>query len=213
MSVMRWLWRFSSERICWRSNWSTRPARGLVRSGAAADGGAVHGPIGQQQKALHDVAQLADIARPGIALQFLDGVLGEGLGLPSVLFGHARGEVRGEGGNVLNALAERRQEERKNVNAVVEILAESAAFHEVVEVAVRGDDGADVDGDGAVAADALDLAFLQHAKEFGLHDHGHARWRSSRFSSSRRLSLRTLSTVSRSLSVESGFSRKSTAPR
>ena len=38
------------------------------------------------------------------------------------------------------------------------------------------------------------------------------RWRSSRFSSSRRFSLRTLSTVSSSLSVESGFSRKSTAP-
>ena len=38
------------------------------------------------------------------------------------------------------------------------------------------------------------------------------RWRSSRFSSSRRFSLRTLSTVSSSLSVESGFSRKSIAP-
>src|ERR1017187_9881527 len=39
------------------------------------------------------------------------------------------------------------------------------------------------------------------------------RWRRSRFSSSRRFSLRTLSTVSSSLSVESGFSRKSSAPR
>ena len=38
------------------------------------------------------------------------------------------------------------------------------------------------------------------------------RCRRSRFSSSRRFSLRTLSTVSSSLSVESGFSRKSTAP-
>ena len=38
------------------------------------------------------------------------------------------------------------------------------------------------------------------------------RCRSSRFSSSRRFSLSTLSTVSSSLSVESGFSRKSTAP-
>ena len=39
-----------------------------------------------------------------------------------------------------------------------------------------------------------------------------SRWRSCRFSDSRRCNLRAFSTVSRSLSVEIGFSRKSRAP-
>ena len=36
-----------------------------------------------------------------------------------------------------------------------------------------GDDDADVDLDGLVAADALDFAFFEDAEELGLHGEGH----------------------------------------
>jgi hypothetical protein len=76
-------------------------------------------------------------------------------------------------GDVFGALAQRRQRERVDVDAVIEILAKGAAAHHLIEIAMGGDDDADVYRDGAVASDALDLLFLEHAQQLGLHDRGH----------------------------------------
>ena len=56
---------------------------------------------------------------------------------------------------------------------MVEILAERALLHQLVEVAVGGHDHAHVHGDGAVAADALHLPLFQDAQQLGLHHQRH----------------------------------------
>src|SRR5713101_10118981 len=56
---------------------------------------------------------------------------------------------------------------------MIEVLAKGVLPDQFVEVAVRGDDDADVYGDGAVAANALDFALLENAQQLGLHGEGH----------------------------------------
>src|SRR6185312_3729499 len=50
----------------------------------------------------------------------------------------------------------------------VEILAELALLHFLAQILLGRGDDADVDIDGAIAADATDLALLEHAQELGL---------------------------------------------
>ena len=75
--------------------------------------------------------------------------------------------------HVLHPLAERGQHDRDDVQPVVEILPEAAALHLALEVLVGRGDDADVHPDGAVAADALELALLQHAQDLGLRLEAH----------------------------------------
>ncbi len=55
-----------------------------------------------------------------------------------------------------------------DVEPVEEVLAERALAHRLPEVHVGRGDDPDVHGDGAGAAEALDLALLQRAQELGL---------------------------------------------
>ena len=71
-------------------------------------------------------------------------------------------------GNVAGALAERRREDGEDLEPVVEIAAELLLGDHLGEIAVGGGDEADIDGDGPVAAETLDLFLLQGAQELGL---------------------------------------------
>ena len=77
-------------------------------------------------------------------------------------------EERRERRDVLDALAQRRQRDRDHAQAEVEVLAEPAFLHRLVEVDVGGGDQAEVGLDRAGAADALDLALLNRAQQLGL---------------------------------------------
>ena len=57
---------------------------------------------------------------------------------------------------------------RKHVEPEIEVLAKPAALHLLLEVAVGGGDHADVDRAGALLADALEIALLQHAQQLAL---------------------------------------------
>ena len=71
--------------------------------------------------------------------------------------------------DVVAAVAQRRHEDRKDVQPVVEVLAELAVLDLLQEVAVRRRDQADVDLDGRARADRVDLAVLHGAQELDLH--------------------------------------------
>jgi hypothetical protein len=58
-------------------------------------------------------------------------------------------------------------------DAMIEIAAEGAGLDELLEVAMRGNNHAHIDGGGLVGADALDLALFQHAQQLGLHGGRH----------------------------------------
>jgi hypothetical protein len=81
----------------------------------------------------------------------------------------------GEGRNVLTALAQRRQTQRHDREAVIEILAESTRVHCRQKIFVcRGDDR-EIHGLGARAAEAAHSAFLDDVQQLGLQRVGQER--------------------------------------
>ena len=125
-------------------------------------------------QALDHVLELADVARPRIVAERLEGVGLDALDQVAVGGGEARQEVLDQAGDVFLALAQRRHPEVDDVQAVVEVLAELALGDEVLQVAVGGGDDADVDAaPGALGADLLQLAGFEEAEQQPLHAQRH----------------------------------------
>src|SRR5690606_20440412 len=125
--------------------------------------------VAEEDGALHHVLELADVARPAVGREQIDGVLldaRDALLQPRVELPE---EVLDEERDVPGALAERGQADGHDVEAVEEVLAERALSDELLEIAVGRGDEADVDVDGLDAADALELALLEGAQELHLH--------------------------------------------
>ena len=70
--------------------------------------------------------------------------------------------------DVVLALAQRRQLDRDDVQAVEEILAELALLHHLPQIDVGRGDDAHVDLDRLHAAEPHELALLDHAQQLGL---------------------------------------------
>ena len=65
-------------------------------------------------------------------------------------------------------LAQRRQADGEDGEAMIEVFAQPPLGHLLGEVAVGGGHQADIDLDGAGAADPLEAALLEHPEELGL---------------------------------------------
>ena len=91
---------------------------------------------GEDDRALDDVLQLADVARPGVANQGLHDRGRDGLDPPAHPPGELLGEMADQPRDVVAALAQRRQHEREHVQAVVEVAAEAAVGDHLRQVAV-----------------------------------------------------------------------------
>ena len=128
---------------------------------------------GEEGEAFDDIAKFADVAGPVITAQLRDRVVGKGFVFPAVLLGDLAGKMGDELGEIFQAIAQRRKGQRKDVDAVEEVTAEFVISDVVFEVAVGGNDDADIDLDGLIATDALDFAFFEDAKQLGLHGDGH----------------------------------------
>ena len=117
---------------------------------------------------LEDVLQLADVARPGYAMSRRS-VPGS---IPSNRLPIRAGELVEEElhqeRDVLGALAERRELDREDAEAVVEVLAERLLADGLEQVAVGRGDDPDVDLARRRAADPVELALLQDAQQLGL---------------------------------------------
>src|SRR5579862_8341422 len=70
--------------------------------------------------------------------------------------------------NILAAFPQRRNAQRDDVEAVVEILAKMMRTDFGLEVAIGRGDYSRIDVDGAFAADPLEVLILQEAQKFGL---------------------------------------------
>ena len=69
---------------------------------------------------------------------------------------------------IVDALAQRRHADRNDVDPVVQVLAEPAVLHRLLEIDVGRRHQAEVGLDRLQAADALDLAFLNRPQQLGL---------------------------------------------
>src|SRR6202035_1924880 len=110
----------------------------------------------------------ADIARPVVRRQARQRARGQAAeGLAEALR-ERDGERSGEHFDVLPALPERRDLDRKDSEAIVEVGAKPAGLDLAREIAVRGGDDPRVDPHRLRPSDALELALLEHAEELGL---------------------------------------------
>src|SRR5438552_1496036 len=112
--------------------------------------------------------ELAHVSLPFVRAERAVGVGGEG---PRRALQARRGrgeEVLDQERQVLDPLAQRREDDRDDVRPVVEVLAEAPRLHLGLEVLVGGGEDADVDLEGAVAAHPLELALLEHAQDLRL---------------------------------------------
>jgi len=83
----------------------------------------------QENHDLHDVAQLAQIAGPGVPRQRHQDLWLEILGRPALSSRHLAGKVRHQLRQVLLALAQRRYLQRCRRDSIVEIFAKSPGRH------------------------------------------------------------------------------------
>ena len=145
----------------------TRGLRSLgdveFRQGHAEDGAGR-----ENDSAFHEVFELADVSRPGIAFEGFHGFRGNGLDAAVHSARIHLDEETDEQGNVFGALAEGRDADGEDVEAVVEVAAELAIGHHCGEIAIGGGDDACIDADGAVAAEAFEFLLLEDAEELGL---------------------------------------------
>jgi hypothetical protein len=173
------VWR-KARRMCWRSA-SARVERGEADEAEGAEAGEKRSAPAaarvadlssesgrEKNSALHEIFELADVAGPGIVREGVHGVGG------NVLDGFVEAaadfldQVANEEGNVLATLAQRRDVDGENVEAIVEIAAEGALGDEPRKIAIGGGDDANVHALRAVAAEALEFLLLENAEELGL---------------------------------------------
>src|SRR5437016_7327285 len=112
--------------------------------------------------------ELADVPRPGMTHERLHHVGRDVVDATTELLGVLRDVVAHEERDVLGPLAKGREIDRKDVQPVVQVGAEPFLFHELLERAVGCGDDPDIAAYGLRAADALELPFLQYAKELRL---------------------------------------------
>ena len=138
------------------SRWAcrSRPASGSAVAASAATAGCAsrtrrrqdarldHLALAQRHRPLHDVGELADVARVGVGGEEPLGLGREAHQRLAELRGEALEEVAEEQRDVLAPLAQGRHADLDDVEAVVEVLAEAARLHLLAEVAVGGGDDA-----------------------------------------------------------------------
>ena len=117
----------------------------------------------EDHDALDQVAQLADVAGPVVLLEGGEGVFVHFYAGTAVLLAELEEELLDQQGDVFLAVAQRRDEEGDDVEAVEEVFAEVAAGDLFLEVLVGSGDDADVDVDGVAGADGEEALFVQRA--------------------------------------------------
>ena len=112
-----------------------------------------------------DVAQFADIAGPGVALEQVERL---GRELQRARAASGAEEIGGERGDVAAAFAQRGHGDFEDVQPVVEIFAETPGAHFFAQVLVRRGDEPQIDAQVLASADAREGALFDEAQELGL---------------------------------------------
>src|SRR5438093_9025272 len=126
----------------------------------------------EHDDALHRVLELADVARPVILDEDAHG-LGRDLDLAAVLGVELGEEMIDEHRDLFAPLPKGWDPDLDDVQAVVQVFPELVRPHGGLEVAIGGGDEPHVGADDLLAADAGELAVLEHVQELGLEPQRH----------------------------------------
>src|SRR5580704_9572455 len=131
-----------------------------------------HAAAAEQQRALDDVAELANVARPAVSAQHRIRLGRDATGEWNAVAVDGMTQERvHEIWNLRDTFAQRRNHERDAVESKVEILAKLASFDLGLEIAVGGTDESYVDVARLERADAEHLPLFKYAQELHLDRH------------------------------------------
>jgi hypothetical protein len=126
--------------------------------------------VDHEGEALNEVFELADVAGPCAGFEHLEGFGGEAFGR-QIASGAVLGEVVVEQeGDVAFAVAEWRECDGDDTDAVEEVFAELALVDHLLKVVVGGSNEAEVDLARTLGADTLDGLFLEDAEQLALEE-------------------------------------------
>ena len=125
----------------------------------------------EEDRPLDGVAQLSEVARPGIVQDRGLRRRREALDLPAGLAAEEGEEVAGQVAEI-GPVAERRQGQLDDVEPIEQIVAEPAGGDLGVQVLVRRRDQPDVRGPGPGLADPLVATLLEEPEQLGLERQG-----------------------------------------
>jgi hypothetical protein len=132
-----------------------------------------HGRIRREQRdALHQVGELAHVARPRIGGERRRRVGVERLGRDAVVGARAAQVVLREHHDVGAALAQRRQRERQHRETVIQVLAEAPSVDRRLQILVGRGEDPDVDRLVACAAQPAHGPLLEHLEQLRLQPFG-----------------------------------------
>jgi hypothetical protein len=124
--------------------------------------GREHPRVIQQRGSLHDVRQLADVARPPESPQRGASVLGQRLGRQAVVLAGAGQEVLGQAKHIGAALAQRGHSQGDDGEPVIEVLPESPGPYRRRQILARRRHHPDVEGLAAGATQPAHGTLLDH---------------------------------------------------
>ncbi len=130
------------------------------------------GPVGQDDGPIDGVLQLAHVPGPIVDHQQLQRLCGRADHALALLDVEAAHEVLDQIGDVLSAFTQGGRLDGEDIQAIEQVLAETAGRHRLRQVAVGGRDHPHIDPGRALGADGVDLPFLQGAQQLDLHVQG-----------------------------------------
>src|SRR5580658_735540 len=122
----------------------------------------------QNNRTFNQILQFADVARPGIPLEGSHGFWMDAIDLLTHAAAENLHEMRHKRGNVFAALAQRGKNDGKDIQTIVQIIAELTASDHLDEIPIGCGHQPNVHLVSATASQALELLFLQHAQQFWL---------------------------------------------
>jgi hypothetical protein len=132
-----------------------------------------HTSASQEDSAVDDISQLADISRPEVVEELLPSRLGQCADRPSVLKREA-GDVGVEAGSrILLAVALRGDLAFDHGEAKEKVFAETTIDDSLAKVAICGCDDSGINPDRLAAPQPLNLSRLEDAQELGLKGKAH----------------------------------------
>src|SRR5882757_2916713 len=124
--------------------------------------------LAYDDRTLDDVLQLANITWPGIRLKQAETLFAHRLKVFSSFPCITIDEVLDQQGNVFSSLPERRNLNRKNVEAVKQIAPKFTLNDGSLQVAIGGGDDTRIGSDGLIATHTLKLPLLEHMQQRNL---------------------------------------------
>jgi hypothetical protein len=121
---------------------------------------------------LDHVLELADVSRPRVATERIEGFAGDHIDLPIHANGKLVDEMTDKCLDVVRSLPKWRYRDREDVQTIVEIVTKTLRSNHSAQITVRRGDDAYVDLERACPAEALELVLLQHAEELRLQLEG-----------------------------------------